>query len=177
MSPRGGKREGAGRPAGSGRYGDIPTKIMRVPVSKLDDIHKLLADEPPTLVPLFSSKVAAGFPSPGDDYIEQYLDLNQLLIPRPASTFIVTAEGDSMTGAGIQSGDMLIVDRSLPPLDGKIVIAALNGELTVKRLSKTKDVMKLLPANPAYKPIDITEDFNLVIWGVVTYVIHTQLKA
>jgi DNA polymerase V len=174
MNQRGGKREGAGRPVGRGKYGSEPTKTIRIPVSRVADIHELLEHDSKTYtLPLYSSKVQAGFPSPGDDYIERYLDLNQQLVKHPAATFIVTASGDSMTDAGIHSGDMLIVDKSLEAQHGKIVIAALNGELTVKRLSKVCGRVQLLPENPKYKPIDITDD--LVIWGVVTHVIHTVL--
>lgn len=125
------------------------------------------------VIPFYMSKVPAGFPSPGDDYIEKYLDLNQHLIKHPAATFMVRASGDSMIGAGIRSGDLLIVDRSLDAKHGKIVIAAIDGELTVKRFSKVGQRLQLLPENPAYKPIDITNTHELVIWGIVTFVIHT----
>lgn len=173
MHQRGGRREGAGRPAGRGKFGIEPTKTIRIPISRLADIQELLGTEPQThTVPLYSSKVQAGFPSPGDDYIERYLDLNQQLVQHPAATFMVTATGDSMTDAGIRSGDLLIVDKSLEAQHNKIVIAAINGELTVKRLSKVGGRVQLLPANPKYKPINITEELDLVIWGVVTWVIH-----
>lgn len=176
MKQRGGKREGAGRPSGLGKYGAEPTKTIRIPVSRIADIHALLNTQSPTYaLPVYSSKVQAGFPSPGDDYIDRYLDLNQQLIKHPAATFIVTANGDSMTDAGIYSGDMLIVDKSLEAQHGKIVIAALNGELTVKRLSKVGGRIQLLPENSRYRPIDITDEQDLVIWGVVTYVIHRVL--
>lgn len=173
MSQRGGKREGAGRPLGRGKFGLEPTKAIRIPISRLSEIHALLEKEINSYkLPLYSSKVQAGFPSPGDDYIEQYLDLNQQLVKHPATTFILTATGDSMIGAGIHSGDLLLVDKSLEAQHGKIVIAALNGELTVKRLSKEGARVQLIPENPKYKPIDITEEEDLIIWGVVTYVIH-----
>jgi DNA polymerase V len=116
--------------------------------------------------------VRAGFPSPADDYIECKLDLNTHLIQHPSATFFVKAAGDSMKNAGIDSGDMLIVDRSLEATHGKIVIAAINGELTVKRLSHQQGKIQLLAENPDYEPILITDDLELVIWGVVTYVIH-----
>ncbi|KTD53229.1 Peptidase S24 family protein [Legionella santicrucis] len=165
MSPRGGKREGAGRPRGE------PTKIIRVPVSQLSDFARL-KDQSNYQLPIFSSKVQAGFPSPADDYIEGYLDLNTKFIKHPSSTFVVQAVGNSMVEAGIFSGDWLLVDRSIEPLDGRIVIAAIHGELTVKRLSKKEDKVQLLPANPQFKPINITEDSDMVIWGVVTLVLH-----
>ena len=118
--------------------------------------------------PLFSSGVSAGFPSPAEDYIEQRLDLNELLIRHPAATFFVRVNGDSMTGAGINHDDILIVDRSLEPLHGKIVIAIVDGEFTVKRLFKDAETCKLIAENPDYSPIDITEESGCEIWGVVT---------
>lgn len=123
-------------------------------------------------LPFYLSKVQAGFPSPTDDHLEFKLNLNEQLIKHPAATFIVQAQGDSMKNAGIHSGDWLIVDRSILPTHDKIVIAAINGELTVKRLSKLAGRVQLLPDNTQYTPIDITEEQELVIWGVVTYVIH-----
>lgn len=120
---------------------------------------------------MYSSKVQAGFPSPADDYIERHLDLNSF-IKHPAATFLLRAVGDSMKDAGIFPNAILIVDRSLEPEDGKIVIAAVNGELTVKRLSRKNGLVQLLAANQSYKPIDITEEQDLVIWGVVTLVLH-----
>jgi DNA polymerase V len=126
-------------------------------------------------LPLYSSKVQAGFPSPADDYIERYLDLNSAFIKHPSATFLLKATGDSMKDVGIFSGDLLIVDKSLEPVDGKIVIAALNGELTVKRLSRKAGRVQLLSANSKYKPIDITEEQDLVIWGVVTLVLHEPI--
>lgn len=124
-------------------------------------------------LPLFTGKVAAGFPSPADDYVEKSLDLNELLVHKPAATFFVRAQGESMLGAGIHSDDILVVDRSIEPVPGKIVIAALNGELTVKRLKRTGHEITLGAENPAYSDIVIQEEIDLVIWGVVTSVIHT----
>ena len=123
-------------------------------------------------LPLFSSTVSAGFPSPADDFLEKKLDLNEHLIQHPAATFFVRASGDSMIGAGIHSGDLLIVDRSLTPRTNHIVIAVLEGELTVKRLKKKGDRLFLCAENQAYKPIEVTEDNNFNVWGVVTNVIH-----
>lgn len=124
-------------------------------------------------LPLYTSSVRAGFPSPAEGDIEDFLDLNEHLINHPAATFIVKASGDSMSDVGIQSGDLLIVDRSLEAIHGKIVIAAINGELTVKRLSKLNGRVKLLPENNKYPAIDITDEQDVVIWGVVKHVIHT----
>ena len=122
--------------------------------------------------PLFLCGISAGFPSPADDYIDRLLDLNELLIKNPPATFFVKVAGDSMTGAGINDGDTLVVDRSIEAASGKIVIAAVNGELTVKRLVKNNDSCRLVAENPNYEPMEITEEINCVIWGVVTSVIH-----
>jgi DNA polymerase V len=124
-------------------------------------------------LPLFCGKVSAGFASPADDYLEKKLDLNELLVKKPAATFFVRATGDSMIGAGIHSNDVLVVDRSIEPIDGKVVIAAINSELTVKRLIKTSGDRWILKAeNPDYPDIPLTDELDLVIWGVVSNVIH-----
>ena len=163
--PRGGTRAGAGRPKRE------PTKAIRLPVSLLSELERL-KDGPNYQLPVFSSKVQAGFPSPADDYIEGYLDLNSKFIRHPSATFVLQATGDSMVEAGIFSGDWLLVDRSIEATDGRIVIAAVNGELTVKRLSRKQGRVQLLPANSKFKPIDISDDSEMVIWGVVTLVLH-----
>jgi len=123
-------------------------------------------------LPLFSGKVAAGFPSPADDYVEKNLDLNELLVQKPAATFFVRAQGESMLGAGIHPNDILVVDRSIEPVPGKIVICALNGELVVKRLKRQAGRWMLGSENPAYRDIVLREEMDTVIWGVVTTVIH-----
>lgn len=166
----GGRRENAGRPKG-GRYGE-ETIPVRVPLSKVSAIKSFIDNGLNYKRPLYGCSVRAGFPSPADDYIEMHLDLNSHLIKHPAATFFLTASGDSMIHAGIASGDMLVVDRSLEAVHGKIVIAAINGELTVKRLFKADGRVQLLPENEQYPPIDISEEEDLVIWGVVTHVIH-----
>lgn len=124
-------------------------------------------------LPLFSGKVAAGFPSPADDYIEKNLDLNELLVHKPAATFFVRAQGESMLGAGIHPNDILVVDRSIEVVPGKIVICALNGELTVKRLERDNGQWQLKAENPVYADILIHDELDMVIWGVVTNVIHS----
>jgi len=126
----------------------------------------------PITSPLFNCRVSAGFPSPADDYIEQALDLNQLLIKKPAATFFVRAEGDSMIGAGIHSNDILVVDRSIEAVPNKVVICALNGELTVKRLVSKQGQLVLMAENPLYPDIPLHEGIDMTIWGVVTNVIH-----
>ena len=122
-------------------------------------------------IPFYLSAVSAGFPSPAQDYVEKTLDLNELLISRPSATYFVRAEGDSMLGAGIHDGDILIVDRSLTAKHGDVVIASLQGELTVKRLALYPSC-QLLPSNKRYKPIPIKEESDLELFGVVTNVIH-----
>lgn len=122
--------------------------------------------------PLFLSPVEAGFPSPAEDYLDQRLDLHQYLVRNEAATFFLRAHGESMLGAGIHDGDLLVVDRSLEAGHRKVVIAALDGELTVKRLLRRAGRVLLAPENPRFEPIDITEHEFVHIWGVVTYVIH-----
>ena len=122
--------------------------------------------------PLFASQVCAGFPSPADDYLEGRLDLNEHLIRHPAATFFVRAAGDSMTGAGIHHGDILIVDRALEAKDGAVVIAVLDGELTVKRLARSGARGYLMPDNSRYAPIELGDETEVTVWGVVTHVIH-----
>jgi len=124
-------------------------------------------------VSLATEQVAAGFPSPADDYLEGQLDLNEYLVRHPAATFFVRVSGDSMIGAGIHSGDILIVDRALEAKDKKVVIAFIDGELTVKRLVRRQGKIVLMPENDKYQPLTIADDADLEIWGVVTSVIHS----
>ena len=123
-------------------------------------------------LPLFLAEVAAGFPSPADDFIDRKLDLNEHLIRHPQATFFVRAHGESMRGAGINSGDLLVVDRAAQPGPGDVVIASVNGELTVKRLGRSGDKYVLAPEHPDFDPIEITEATDFELWGRVTYVIH-----
>ena len=125
------------------------------------------------LLPLYLSHIKAGFPSPADDYLDRKLDLNEHLIKHPASTFFVKVKGDSMTGAGINSGDILIVDRSLEPKDKRIIVAVVNGDFTVKRISKINDELFLIAENPKYDPIEIKDGMDFEVWGVVVHVIHS----
>jgi DNA polymerase V len=122
--------------------------------------------------PLFLVSVSAGFPSPADDYLEGQLDLNRHLIKHEAATFFVRVTGDSMIGSGIHSGDLLIVDRALEPTEKSVVIAVVNGELTVKRMQKRGGHLVLMPDNGNYEPLPITAWTDFEIWGVVTHVIH-----
>ena len=167
---RGGARPGAGRPKGQGPYGEA-TKPIRIPVSMVDQVMTFVKTGHKPL-PLFSCAVAAGFPSPADDHLEGSLDLNDHLIKHPAATFFVRVSGDSMIKAGIHHDDILVVDRSLEARHGKIIIAAVEGQLTVKRLHRGKGKTMLMPENDAYAPITVHDDNDMVIWGVVTNVIH-----
>ena len=184
----GGARKGAGRKKNSGSFKE-ETKVIRVPISLVDsliptiEVYKsqvkskvevfLTKDNPTELsIPIFTSRVQAGFPSPADDHLEDALDLNTHLIHHKEATFFVKAQGDSMLGAGIQQGDILIVDKSLSAKSGKIVIAVVDGEFTVKRLHKYKGNITLKAENPDFEHIKIGGTDELIIWGVVTSVIH-----
>lgn len=122
--------------------------------------------------PLFLSPVQAGFPSPAEDCMEGPLDLHEHLVRHKSATFFLRVSGQSMIKAGIFDGDLLVVDRIITPGHNKVVIAALDGELTVKRLVRRNGRVLLVPENPDYPEIDITEHEYVHIWGVVTYVIH-----
>ncbi len=123
-------------------------------------------------LPMVQTHIQAGFPSPADDYIECKLDLNEHLIKHPAATFFVRVTGDSMIGANINSGDILIVDRAMQVTDNSIVIAYINGEFTVKRIAKKKNTLFLMPENDNFDSIEVTAEMDFEIWGVVSYVIH-----
>ncbi len=191
----GGARVGAGRKKGSGKFQGLQTKVKRIPTDFEEDIEVLLqfpkkvkpeqgrtkADKvfkastkvssPQTM---YSTFVAAGLPSPTEDYSEGKIDLNEHLLENPESTFFVRVSGDSMIDVGIHPNDLLIVDRSLRPSSGRVIIAVINGELTVKRLiKKDNNKLYLMPENPNYPMIEITEDMEFMIWGVVTNVVHS----
>ena len=180
------KKQHGGKRAGAGRHASLwgASKPMRIPldahqpvkqflqawfITQDQDIH-LPTDQPSVLpLPLFASHIAAGFPSPADDYVEGMLDLNQHLVAHPAATFFLRVTGESMIGAGIYPGDLLIVDRSITPSHGLIVVAAVDGDLTVKRLEQRHQQVRLLPENPAFLPIVPSDDSQWQIWGVVTH--------
>ena len=184
----GGARAGAGRKKNSGKFKE-DTRVMRVPISLVAQVKSTLevyksqlksdvkvslpiADAPIVNTPIFTSRVQAGFPSPADDYLEDQLDLNKHLIHHQEATFFVRAQGESMLNAGIHPGDILVVDKSLIAKSGKIVIAVVDGEFTVKRLYKYKGKITLKAENPDFDDIVINAGNELIIWGVVTSVIH-----
>jgi DNA polymerase V len=123
-------------------------------------------------LPLFASTVSCGFPSPADDYLESGLNLNEHLISRPSATFFVRAKGDSMIGAGIYDGDLLIIDRSVTAHSGNIILAVVSGEFTLKRFVRTGKLASLLAENPKYPPLHITEEMEFEVWGVAIHCVH-----
>ena len=194
MSKRGGKRENAGRPAGQGRYGE-PTKSIRVPLSQETTVRSFLEafekrkaindsdvsnvdemliphiSEEPTRLPLYSTKVAAGLPSPADDHVENTLDISEFMIDRNDSTFFITIKGESMIDVGLMPGDKVVVDRSKTPVIGDIVLAVVDREFTIKIYDLGANKMpRLVPANSSgtYRPIYIRPDMQFEIFGVVT---------
>jgi DNA polymerase V len=190
---RGGKRPGAGRPPGTGKYGE-PTKAVRLPMSLADQVTEILEswhargkspqleleikrigqplNDSQSRLPVYLEAVAAGSPTPATDYVDEELDLYDHLTQHPDQTFCVRVNGDSMIGAGIHPHDLLIVDAALEPKNGSVAISVVNGEVTVKRLQWKGDLLFLVPENSNYQPLEITEDMNFQVLGVVTNVIH-----
>ncbi len=168
------RRGGAGRKLMNGcSYMKTPSSTPCVPAGRgrVEIIASALVAGSHSVAPFFLARISAGFPSPADDYVESALDLNAYLVRNPAATFMVKVSGDSMIGAGIADGDLLVVDRSEEAVHGRIVVAVLDGELTVKRLHIRRDVRLLVPENPKYKPLRIESGQELQLWGVVTGVI------
>lgn len=131
-----------------------------------------VSNETSLALPLIEGGISAGFPSPAADFLDSTIDLNKYLIKHPSTTFIAITDGVSMTDAGIADKDLLIVDKSLEPTDGKIAVCILNGEFVLKRLKVDKDGIWLMPANENYKPTKITEYHDFEIWGIVTFSIQ-----
>tara|TARA_Y100000748_G_C15097870_1_gene333158 strand:+ start:37 stop:492 length:456 start_codon:yes stop_codon:yes gene_type:complete len=123
-------------------------------------------------IPLIDTMVSAGFPSPADDYLDLPIDLNDYLVENSAATFYIRVSGNSMKDEGIDDGDLLVVDRSKIPKNNDVIIGVLNGEFTVKKIQKTKTKLFMVAANKNYEKIEITEEMDFSVWGVVTYVIH-----
>lgn len=120
---------------------------------------------------LVENGISAGFPSPADDFKEIRISLDNELVKNKEATFYAKVSGDSMIGAGLDDGDLLVIDRSLSPENGKVAICFIDGEFTVKRIIKRKNKIYLKPENKNYKPIEINEESELVVWGIVTYII------
>lgn len=168
---KGGRRMGAGRPKGSGKFGE-PTVPVRVPVSMAGDVERM-AFRGGVGIPLFSATVRAGMPTAADDHVTDRVDLHEYLVPSPDSTFLVRAQGDSMVNAGIHDGDLLVVDKSLPLNHKNIVVMALDGDLTVKRIMMHEaGGHQLWPENEAYPKLYLRDYQSIETVGVVTAVVH-----
>lgn len=127
-------------------------------------------------LPYADQGIRAGFPSPAQDYMDLSIDLNRELIRNPSATFYGRVKGDSMQDAGVSEGDVLVIDKSLEPQDGDMAVCFLDGEFTLKFIQLEKDVIWLIPANEAYKPIRVTAENDFLIWGIVTYTIKNNRK-
>ena len=145
-------------------------KLKRVHTGKELSFYSM--EEKTLDIPFYQSNVSAGFPSPAEDFMELDLNLQEYLVQHPSATFCVKVTGDSMQNAGIFSGDVMVVDRALEPKNKTIVLAVLDGEFTVKRIRKKGDLLFLNPENDNFKPIEITQEMNFKVWGVVTHIIH-----
>lgn len=128
-------------------------------------------DKGESSVPYYEVGVAAGFPSPADDFKELSLDLNSLVVQHREATFYARVSGQSMIGAGLDDGDIIVIDRSLEPRDGKIAVCCIDGEFTVKRLKFLDGECWLMPENDAFKPLKIVDESGFIVWGIVTFVI------
>ena len=127
-------------------------------------------------LPFIEGGIAAGFPSPAQDYIDLKIDLNTELISNPSSTFYARVKGTSMQDAGISDGDILVIDKSLDPKDGDTAVCYIDGEFTLKYIKLDKEAVYLVPANPKFEPIKVTEENNFCIWGIVTYSIKNHKR-
>ncbi len=188
IKTHGGRRPGAGRKPGNSAT--QPTTVIRVPVNTAEtikdfvsalkkkrtlqgragvvDLIQFAQAKQRVILPLYTSKVSAGFPSPADDHVEQRLNPSDYLVKNDTATFFVRAKGDSMIEVGIFDNDVLVIDRSRTPQTGDIVLAVLDGEFTVKTLGRSRKSVKLIPANRNYPVIEIKKGQSLEIWGVVT---------
>ena len=122
-------------------------------------------------MPYISSGIKAGFPSPAADFDGTRVSIDQIVVKNALATFYAKANGNSMTGAGIDDGDILVIDKSIVPQDGKIAVCFIDGEFTVKRIKVQENSLLLLPENKLFEPIEITEENNFIIWGIVTFVV------
>ena len=150
---------------------------MKLKHIKRTNVLDIYAVEESTLtdIPMFTDSVQAGFPSPAEDYMDLDLNLQDHLIQNPSATFCVRAVGESMKDAGIQSGDIMLVDKSLTPKNRSIVLAVIDGEFTVKRVNVSEKELYLVPENENSSPIRITQEMDFQVWGIVTYIIHKAL--
>ncbi len=147
-------------------------KLKRLHSGNLIDFYTV-STETEIELPLVGTAIRAGFPSPADDFLDVSIDLNKELIKNPPATFFGRVNGDSMRDLGIDDGDLLIIDKSLEPTDGKIAVCFIDGEFTLKRIKIGKDAIWLMPANENYSPIKVTGDNDFAVWGIVTHVIKS----
>ncbi len=151
----------------------MPLRTLPLPDRTIEQMPMALASEPlPYAAPLFLCKIAAGFPSPATDYIEDGLDLNEYLVQHKAASFLFAVKGHSMRGAGICDGDKVVVDRSITPKHDHIVIAVVDGDYTIKRLHRARGKVELRAENTAYPPICFADGQQLEVWGVVVAVVR-----
>ncbi len=145
---------------------------MKLHSSHTIDIYSALSESEMAL-PYVDAGISAGFPSPALDFVDMTIDLNKHLVKHPSATFYGRVKGQSLKNAGITDGDLLVIDRSLNPVNGKIAVCYIDGEFTAKRIKKTKDELWLLPENDDYEPIKVEKENDFVVWGIVTHVIKS----
>ncbi len=147
-------------------------KLKKIHQSKTIDFFSL-STESNISIPFVDGGISAGFPSPAEDFIDVSIDLNKTLIKNPPATFLGRVNGDSMQDLGISDGDLIVIDKSLEAKNGKIAVCYIDGEFTLKKIKLEKNQCWLMPANEKYEPIKITEDNDLVIWGILVHVIKS----
>ncbi|MFP4529402.1 MAG: LexA family protein [Candidatus Kapaibacterium sp.] len=148
------------------------TKLLNLHRTNTLDIYSA-STETAVLLPYVDQGISAGFPSPAEDFLDLKIDLNKELVKNPSATFYGRVKGNSMKDVGIDDGDLLVIDKSVEPRDGKIAVCFIDGEFTIKRIRIDKNCCWLVPANEAYEPIRVTEDNDFVIWGIVVHVIKS----
>ncbi|MCX6146395.1 MAG: translesion error-prone DNA polymerase V autoproteolytic subunit [Candidatus Kapabacteria bacterium] len=146
--------------------------VLKLHSSSALDIYSALT-ETELEIPTIQGGISAGFPSPAMDFIDLSIDLNKHLVKHPSSTFYGRVKGQSMRDEGINDGDLLVIDKSIEPIDGKIAVCYIDGEFTIKRIKFDKDSCWLIPANENYKPIKVSSENDFMIWGIVTHVIKS----
>lgn len=168
---RGGKRKGAGRPKGTGKFGE-PTKAVRLPISKIDDIMNFIECDALTL-PVYSTKAQAGYPAPDDNVPAEKVNLTDRLMENPKAMFLARMDDSAMEKIGIFPDDLLLADKSVEPQDGHVVVAVLDGKFIIRRLVVKNGKIELKSENPKFPTIKIKDAAKFNIWGVVRRVIHT----
>jgi DNA polymerase V len=147
-------------------------KALKLHTSNTLEIYSALTDTK-LEIPMVSGGISAGFPSPALDFVDLSIDLNKHLIKHPSATFYGRVKGHSMKDEGINDGDLLVIDKSLDPVNGKVAVCYIDGEFTIKKIKFEENACWLVPANEKYKPIKVTPDNEFIIWGIVTHVIKS----